>query len=368
MRLSSKHIIWLAIALGLAFHAAARALPHALYEPEAKPGIRNELTLVERGRLPFKAPGKGASTGGTGAAPNTLGTLEPPKAIAPSPPKSNPKGDQGTTKDEGNDKDKDKDHGQTKSCKRADDGNGNGNCAPTAQTANPPPPPDSARGLRSTGLAPPLRYTFANMAPWGKDRQTRSGLADWRPENALRNENEGAERALSKRFNRSLGDFAKRVYEGLKSDGADPAWATRGYNLVAALYIPGRGVRVSTIPRGDAAKLLLDNFQDRAPGLYRVTRGGRTANYPNNPHAEDGVVYQEEAQRFRENDGVLSGADDTFPEGSRVAVYGSWRFEEVGQEALIRPCQGKEKARVVGCERALKELGIDIVLDNYELL
>ncbi|KAL4983935.1 hypothetical protein BDW68DRAFT_181138 [Aspergillus falconensis] len=355
MRPPSKYIVWLALFLGLAVHAVARAFPLTLHKPDAG-AETNELTLIRRIKLPSKSPVKGGTPGGASTASNTLDGLEPPPPVIKPDPEVNPPSSSNANP-KGNHETNPKGQNQGKTCKRA----GQDGCTVESTAGQ-----NIDRGLQSTGLAPPPSYGFTKMRTWGMDRQTRVGLVDWRPESALQHADEGVRGRLDKEFNKRLSKFAEKIYDDLKKHNNDPAWKKRGYNLVAA---SGRGVRVSTIPRGDAADILYDNYKQRAPGLARVTEETRTSIWPNNMHAEDGVIYQEEATRFREGQGILSGPNDRFPEGSRVALYGSWNLNRVNKEEHVIPCQGKENPeRTVSCERALDRLGIRIVDSNYNFL
>ncbi|KAL5000157.1 hypothetical protein BDV10DRAFT_183747 [Aspergillus recurvatus] len=329
MHISSKYIVWLALFLGLAAHAVARALPPTLHEPEAGAETDSDLTLVRRIKLPSKSPVKDGATGGASTTSNTLGGLDPPSPVIisdseakpPSNSNSNPKGDQETIR--------------------------------KARTRARPANVLTMMAARD-GLEPPPRYSFTKMANWGKDRQTKIGLVDWRPDSVLENANGELRRnSLNRKFNEQLSNFAKKIYLDLKNHKNDPAWKTKG---------------VSTIPRGNAATILYNNYKQRAPGLARATEESRTLKWPNNMHAEDGVIYQEEATRFREGQKILSGPDDRFPEGSRIALYGSWNPISVNNEKHVIPCRGIENPdRVVSCERAVNRLGIDIIGDDYNI-
>lgn len=52
-----------------------------------------------------------------------------------------------------------------------------------------------------------------------------------------------------------LANFAKKIYTELSGD-RNRLVDKEGFNIIAALYVPDRGVRLSTMPRGNTEKVI----------------------------------------------------------------------------------------------------------------
>jgi hypothetical protein len=160
--------------------------------------------------------------------------------------------------------------------------------------------------------------------------------------------------AHSADFEKNLEAFTKDLYVAAK-EKLPPG----PINLVAAIYVPEKGVWFSTKPRGDAAKLILGDL-DSAPALKSRVNNGRNAE--RDVHAEDGTIYW-----FEKSQNHQMSPDEAknwkFPEGTRLAVYG--KVSRDGQEGPIGPCNTIIKymgttsfRRDPTCEAVIGMLGI----------
>ncbi|KAJ0413159.1 hypothetical protein BJY00DRAFT_320067 [Aspergillus carlsbadensis] len=287
MRLHWHYMGLLAIALGVLLQAAARAVPGQ----DVSLGTLTPRLSVPR---PPKAPVPHSPVGGTVPKP---GGLQAPDPIKPKPkpkPQAQP---------------------------------------PIKPNPKPAPKPESAvckRAGRCTTLDDPTWYTASSMdKPYLREPGDKMahGWVDWKPPYALA-------QAHPQAFRRSLLSLTKRLYDGLQAEGR--VIGPGGHNLVAALYVPERGVFLSTTPRGKAADDLLADWRTAAPRLYAQT-GGRRVSPTTNPgdpqrlHAEDGVIY-----RFEKNV-QHRGYEGEQIKGSRIFVYGK-RGGYDQEPGEVRPC------------------------------
>lgn len=186
----------------------------------------------------------------------------------------------------------------------------------------------------------------------GGDKLTLHGSTAWKPDAKT-------VAAYSADFENNLKVFTKDLYWTIPNKS--PEAASRGPNLVAAIYVPGKGVWFSTVPRGDAAKVILGDL-DSAPALKsRVGATGRTTE--EDLHAEDGAIYW-----FEKSQNHHMSAEEAknwkFPEGTRLAVYGQVKKGEDQRE--VGPCtttvknQGTryEFIRDPSCETVVTGFGI----------
>ncbi|KAL2824447.1 hypothetical protein BJY01DRAFT_256463 [Aspergillus pseudoustus] len=228
---------------------------------------------------------------------------------------------------------------------------------PIKPNPKPEPKPENSFCKRTDGSQPcttlddPTYCTAAGMTiPHEKeagDKMVR-GRVHWKPPAGLTVNNPQA-------FRRSLLSLTEQVYKGPQVK--DIVIDRRGYNLVAALYVPERGVYLSTIPRGKAADDIIDDWKTMAPRLYAETRGLRVSptKDPTDPqrlHAEDGVIYQyEKSVSHRKPEG------HQLPEGSGMFVYGKrGGFDE--QPGEVSPClPGGKRQRA--CDVVLWDLGFN---------
>ncbi|KAL4963766.1 uncharacterized protein BDV14DRAFT_201494 [Aspergillus stella-maris] len=157
----------------------------------------------------------------------------------------------------------------------------------------------------------------------------------------------------------ALSALAKRLHSALEV--SDREMVEKGNNIVGALYVPERGIFISTVPRKDGADTLVANFKEKAPGLYRATNGRRNnvRGSPNAVHVEDGVIYKFESspEGYRINEG------NQFPAGSTLAMYGAYGPGKPKHQPV--PCQGMQPfvpvQRSPSCKTVLQRLGIDVV-------
>ncbi|KAL4915010.1 hypothetical protein BDW62DRAFT_204099 [Aspergillus aurantiobrunneus] len=182
----------------------------------------------------------------------------------------------------------------------------------------------------------------------GRGGTTLYGHVNWKPA-------EGEQAGPKLRY------FTERLFRDIKREDEDVA--PDGNTLLAALYVPNRGVFLSTTARDGAADDIVDTFRSDAPGLYRVTEGRRNAirGAPNAVHVEDSVIYRYE-QRYKTPEGRL-------PEGSMMAIFG--QYEKNGTPQVVVPCKGRRQFVAVqrnpSCEKVVNNLGIGLVNDRGDV-
>ncbi|KAL4948795.1 hypothetical protein BDW69DRAFT_188937 [Aspergillus filifer] len=189
-------------------------------------------------------------------------------------------------------------------------------------------------------------YSYKEMAR-AHDDLTAFGHIKWAPA-------EGQELGIS------LNTLAKRLWTEL--EGADKKLIPDNNNLLAALYVPERGIFLSTTPRYKAAEGIIEDWKDRAPGLYRATGGQRVQQRGHKQalHVEDGVIYRYELMH--------PTPQGKLPSGSTVAIYGS---TVKGKDPNVVPaCSGGQRSdgiRFPACSLALNRLGIGTVTRSNEV-
>ncbi|KAL4936533.1 hypothetical protein BDV06DRAFT_227806 [Aspergillus oleicola] len=159
----------------------------------------------------------------------------------------------------------------------------------------------------------------------------------------------------------TLTNLAKRLYHELKV--SDSQMFVEGGDIVGALYVPERGVFLSTTPRDDAARRIVSDFKEKAPGLYKATNGRRSRfrGTPNALHVEDGVIYKYET--FDDSYRIQEGGE--FPGGSTLAMYGA--YTKNGKDQHVVPCKGAkagEQNRYPSCKTVLQRLKISVVQED----
>jgi hypothetical protein len=127
------------------------------------------------------------------------------------------------------------------------------------------------------------------MKPLGNDGKTFVGELPWKPDNDAILESPPRGRTGAQEFNENLQRVTRKLWENL------PDSADKDSNLVAALFVPGKGVWFSSIPH-DAGDTLIFNDKVTAPAWYAQSEqeydgvvGGRRLE---DMHAEDGAIYQ----------------------------------------------------------------------------
>jgi hypothetical protein len=183
----------------------------------------------------------------------------------------------------------------------------------------------------------------------GADRSTLHGFAAWKPDAQT-------VAAHSADFEKNLRAFTEDLYKA-----ANEKIPSDIPNLVAAIYVPEKGVFFSTIPRDDAAKVILGDW-DSAPALKsQVGDTGRTGE--KYLHAEDGAIYW-----FEKSQNHHMSPDEAknwkFPEGTRLAVHG--KVKKTGDPRDVGPCTTTIKnpntpfafERDPSCAKVVSELGI----------
>ncbi|KAL4916339.1 hypothetical protein BDW62DRAFT_202844 [Aspergillus aurantiobrunneus] len=239
MRFPLNYMAILAILLGALLQAAARAVPPA--------GPQREARAIILGKPPAKGPTTGGGTHadtptGHGTSHGTPNSYVPGASSAGTHP-----GKGGTT------------------CKRTD-------------------------GCNTDIDSVPLNTFQIDR----EHRTTASAWVDWTPPKAVIDSNQ-------RQFRQNLRKVALTIYDRLWKEESNII-DNSGTNLVAALHVPGEGVFLSTIPREGAASALLQDWRTRAPRLYEATDGNRVAQsgHQNSLHAEDGAVHQWEVRMASE--------------------------------------------------------------------
>ncbi|KOC08212.1 hypothetical protein AFLA70_49g004421 [Aspergillus flavus AF70] len=115
--------------------------------------------------------------------------------------------------------------------------------------------------------------------------------------------------------------FARQGYESMK--GQD-----RPKILVGALYIPGSGAYLCSVPGEPARKRFRATAHEVAPAWWHVVKDRRPRDIY---HAEDCTAYRYELSRTNK---LSPGM--TYPEGSYFAVFG----ERDGETRWLNPCRG----------------------------
>ncbi|KAL3477175.1 hypothetical protein BJX99DRAFT_257650 [Aspergillus californicus] len=311
MRFDSKHVAFLAIILGVLLQVAARAVPSQIQEI---------ATLAPRVIItPPKVPLPHAPVAGTASSPGGIHAPEPIK------PNSNPEPKPNT----GPKPNPDPKANSSPACKRA---------------------PGVPCTTTSTSLDDPTFFTAANMGK-SRDGKTAYGFVNWQPPVAELRTMRG-----QLAFRRSIRSLAKRVYEGLWRDNGVTI-QNPGTNLVAALHVPGKGVYLSTIPRGDRAVAIIADWEHVAPKLNHAA-GFRdsTQDGPNRLHAEDGAIYHCEFLT-KESGQTIPGS--TFPGHTSIIVFGKRTTADDGHAHVVPPCNDRRNpSRTWPCENALRQLGI----------
>jgi hypothetical protein len=188
------------------------------------------------------------------------------------------------------------------------------------------------------------------MKPLGDDGKTFVGELPWKPDNdAIAEAHPYGLREFSDNFR----TVTRNLWENL------PASANNNANLVAAIFVPGKGVWFSSIPH-DAGDTLIINDKASAPAwyarseqVYNEVSGGRP---PGGLHAEDGAIYQfEKSQGHAHSLSAQQAQEWRFPDGTRLAVYGKYDHED--PEGFKGPCRGG-KSRWPGCMQLITRLNI----------
>ncbi|KAL5001736.1 hypothetical protein BDV10DRAFT_182301 [Aspergillus recurvatus] len=192
------------------------------------------------------------------------------------------------------------------------------------------------------------------------DGKTASGFVDWAPPRSAI-----ADKADRKIFRQNLRKLALNVYDKLwKEPNGKVITGSGGYNLVAALYVPNKGVFLSTIPRENGAKAMVANWKAKAPKLHYATDGRRNgdSDSENRFHAEDGVIYEYEKRTGSKS---LEEESPLFPSGTEMLVFGKRDRNDL-TAGVVPPCEGKnpmpgQVVRSPSCEEVLGELHIKAI-------
>jgi hypothetical protein len=83
--------------------------------------------------------------------------------------------------------------------------------------------------------------------------------------------------ADKKTFRQNLREFAEGIYNRLRDELRGEVIYGKGYNLVAALFMPNKGIFLSTIPRKSGAEAMAADWKTKAPRLSYATGGHRNS-------------------------------------------------------------------------------------------
>ncbi|KAL3429252.1 hypothetical protein BDV09DRAFT_200793 [Aspergillus tetrazonus] len=168
--------------------------------------------------------------------------------------------------------------------------------------------------------------------------------------------------ADKKTFRQNLRKFAEGIYKRLKDEPRGEVIYVKGYNLVAALFVPDNGIFLSTIPRRSGAEAMAADWKTKAPRLAYATGGRRNGeeDHPNRFHAEDGAIYTYETEA--ENGKGLDDVGLKFPSGTEILVYGKRNSYDT-EPGVMPPCSPSnptpgETVRNPSCVEVLYELNI----------
>ncbi|PGH28029.1 hypothetical protein AJ80_00284 [Polytolypa hystricis UAMH7299] len=163
---------------------------------------------------------------------------------------------------------------------------------------------------------------------------------DWEPEN--KHDAEGIKAKLK--------EFAQWGYLSIVEEHG-------GHNidLVAALYVPGNGVWLSSMPSGPGAQYILDR-KIAAPSWEDMA--GRVAGKADDFGAEDGAIFYCEqrlkarGQELRRRDNQLRG----FPDGTHLVVHGRSTLED--DHGPLPPCLHHNLQTTPSCLESIGRLNI----------
>lgn len=192
------------------------------------------------------------------------------------------------------------------------------------------------------------------MKPLGNDGKTFVGELPWKPDNDAILERPPHGPTGAQEFDDNLRRVTQKLWENL------PDSANKDANLVATLFVPGKGVWFSSIPHG-AGDTLIFNDKATAPAWYARSEqvydgipGGRRLG---DMHAEDGAIYQfEKSQGHSQSLSAQQAQTWKFPVGTRLAVYG--KYDSLKPKSFKGPCQGVDSPRQPGCIQLVSRLGI----------
>jgi hypothetical protein len=202
------------------------------------------------------------------------------------------------------------------------------------------------------------------MKPLGNDGKTFGGELPWQPRRE--------EIAVNpEEFDKNLKTVTQKLWENL------PVSTNKDANMVAALFVPSKGVWFSSIPH-DAGDTLIFNDKANAPvwatrsqEAYKDHRFGKS--FPGDRklkqiHAEDGAIYLFE--KSQDHHTTLSPEQIQtweFPLDTRLAVYGKYRQSDPRAD-FQEACTGAKGNRWPGCSQLLKRLGITISTSRDDIL
>ena len=147
----------------------------------------------------------------------------------------------------------------------------------------------------------------------------------------------------------TIKDFAARGYRDIIAKGGDTT------TVVSALWIPGKGCYLGSIPKGPGVELFAQRVENEAPRLYHHIRN-RVVDYVDYAkyHAEDMACYESErliAKGTYENEGVPKYQ---YPAGSLIYSHGF--TPKMSSEGPMPPCfPGKSKIRP-SCQTVMHKL------------
>lgn len=127
-------------------------------------------------------------------------------------------------------------------------------------------------------------------------------------------------------------------------------------NLVAALWIPGRGVYLGSIPHNGGQTAFSENAPVNAPRLWGLI-DDRTHNFDGGAIGSESIYHAEDMAMYwfedRQQPQVITGP---YPEFSYMAVYGKKATDSRPQDQ--QPCTGVYARIIPNCRRVLNALDI----------
>lgn len=143
--------------------------------------------------------------------------------------------------------------------------------------------------------------------------------------------------------------FAQYAYADMMAQGANP------YTVVSALWIPGKGCYLGSLPKDNGQVRFAVTAPNIAPTLWhwiknrRVTVPGDYAKY----HAEDMACFEHERWVARN-----TYPNGQYPEGSRIYSYGLTRT--MATAGPIAACSPYQTGIQPSCQEAMHDLNVAV--------
>ena len=206
----------------------------------------------------------------------------------------------------------------------------------TSQLVKPAPQGDPLSGEQSLSVAHALAKRATPMAEWAGVKD--SGTMTWKgmKKNSFFFTADSAKTA------------AKEGYENVIED--TPTRYKTNAQLVAALFVPGKGIYLSSIPKTPTeGKMVLSD----APAWAHWVGSRQPRDY----HAEDGAMWLFESD-LSQNNKLRAG--DEYPRGSTMYVYGHFKPESGNPvPGYQSPCSSAATVNP-DCTTVLLQLGIAV--------